>query len=60
MRHMWQTQAELQAAKISNSAEAVQTAQKDYAKLRREALWSAASPGCLACAWRWLTLPRSL
>ena len=59
-RRLWQVHGELQAAKLANSAEAVQAAQAEYRKLRSQALWAAASPGCFAWLWRWASLPRSL
>ena len=59
-RHIWQLQGEMQAAKISNNDQAMQACQTEYRKLRSQALWAAASPGCLAWLWRWASLPRSL
>ena len=59
-RHMWQAQTEHQAARLANDKSAIAEAQSDYAKLRRQALFQAAGPGCLPWCWRFLSLPRSL
>ena len=59
-RHMWQCQTERQQARLANDKAATLTAQAERAQLRRQAIWQAASPGCFACCWRWLCLPRSL
>ena len=57
---MWQCQTDHQNARLAQDKASMANTQAEWAKLRRQALWTAASPGCLAWCWRWISLPRSL
>ena len=59
-RHYWQIQAEHQTARLTSNKAGMAEAQADWDRLRSQALWRSASPGCLLWCWRWCSLPRRL